>query len=114
LEIDMPNTTHPHVHTGPRWLWAIHDRAFPRTEVGAQLRAIGDTLTRRPGFTIGDNQVAVPDTVEWEIKHELTPHGTHALVIRFEWLEDGPAQPPTVSARGLVIGDIDDAPGVTS
>jgi hypothetical protein len=110
----MLNTTHPRTHIGPQWIWAIHDKALARVELGELLRGVGGKLTQQSSFSVGSNPVhGVPETIELEMKHEITPHGSKAIIIRIEWPDDGPAGAQLTSAHGLVIGDID-ASEVTS
>jgi hypothetical protein len=101
--------THHHLPGGPEWIISIHDPDASREEWAAVLSQLGETFSRTGAVMIADRRVEVPARVRLDLRHERTPAGDLALMVRAEWPRDIPDAPAVIPLDEFTVGPIDQA-----
>jgi hypothetical protein len=86
---------------GPQWFVSVEDD-ITREEFAGHLEAIGRALGASDEVDINGKVISVPESVEFVLRFERTPHGSLALVMRAEWPENG--EDTYQSSRRLTVG----------
>lgn len=85
----------PHGPHGPRhhrWIFAHHDKEMVPADYAAVLRGMAEALESGNCIEMNGTPITLGSSLDFELIHEQTPHGTLAIVIRAEWAE-GPITP---------------------
>jgi len=86
----MPTPPGPGPHHHHRWIFAHHDKSMTPKAYAAVLRGIADALEISASVDMNGVQVGFGPSLDFELIHEHTPHGSLAFVIRAEWTEELP------------------------
>ena len=78
---------HPNPH-GPAWIVRQHADDISRGKLSGVLMQLAQAVEASGTVQLTETRnIEIPDSVEFSLTYEQTPHGSYALVVRAEWVE---------------------------